>query len=363
VATGAGGGGARVRKRRKQKLRWFGNLLLLLGALAMLYVALPSSGMSIASPATTDEVTIVDAQLAGRDLSTADEDDPLKITEEPNTPFSMKLKNNTDRPVEVWFTRFVGRSLAMAFLHYDLRMPLTIPPGGTRSVNTTVDFLDVSSSADGYLDAALRVYDVDKRAVSEQKFVADVQGKTTSQTGLVALELLVLAAICIIEIIVRIFRNSLPRNRFLRGLMFAFTGAVIMLSITLGLSVMRIALLPARTWVPLVLFSTLVGFVLGYLAPGPAPSNADEESRATLDLTAEEIVARASGQHDVGDGEAEGAFASGDHAAVSLASHDSGSHDSGAFGHHDSGSHGSLGHHDSGSHDLGTTGSRDATDA
>jgi hypothetical protein len=304
--------------------------------------------MSIASPATSEDVTILEAQLAGRDVAGADEDDPLVLTEEPNTPFSMRLQNNTDRPVEVWFTRFEGRSLAMAFLHYDLRMPMTIPPGATRSVDTTVDFLDVNSASSGYLDAALRVYDADKNAITEQKFVADVKGKATSQSGLVAFELLILAAICVIEIVIRIFRNSLPRNRFVRGLMFAFTGAVIMLAITLGLSVLRIALLPTSTWVPLVVFSTLVGFVLGYLAPGPSSSRTEEQERATLDLTAEEIVARASGQHEAGD-EAEVAFSSGDHAAVSLTSPPS-RDDLGAVGHHDSGSHSAPRHHDSGSH-------------
>jgi hypothetical protein len=330
---------------------------LLVGALAMVYMAMPSSGMSIASPATSDELTIEDATLNGRALATADEDNPLEITEEANTPFSMTLRNNTDRPIDVWFTRFEGRSLAMAFLHYDMRLPITVPAGGSRSIKTTVDFLDVSSSADGYLDASLLVYDTDKRAISEQKFVADVQGKATSQTGLVALELLVLAAICVIEIIVRIFRNSLPRNRFLRGLMFAFTGGVIMLAITLGLSVLRIALLPTGTWLPLVLFSTLVGFVLGYLAPGPTTTRAEEEQRATLDLTAEEIVARASGQHEAGDGEEAVGFSSGDHAAVNISGqHNSGQHNSRDLTpHHDSGSH-ALQHHDSGSHDIGTAG-------
>ena len=100
--------------------------------------------------------------------------------------------------------------------------------------------------------------------------------------------------------------------------MFAFTGAVVMLAITLGLSVLRIALLPTRTWVPLVLFSTLVGFVLGYLAPGPSESHAEEEARATLDLTAEEIVARASGQHEPGDADTAVAYASGDHGVMNI---------------------------------------------
>jgi hypothetical protein len=349
VATGPGGG-ARKRRRRKRKANFVWNLFLLLGAMVLVYLSLPSSGMSIASPATSNDVTILEAELAGRELASADEDDPLVLTEEPNTPFSMRLQNNTDRPVEVWFTRFEGRSLAMAFLHYDLRMPMTIPPGATRSVDTTVDFLDVNSASSGYLDAALRVYDADKNAITEQKFVADVKGKATSQSGLVAFELLILAAICVIEIVIRIFRNSLPRNRFVRGLMFAFTGAVIMLAITLGLSVLRIALLPTSTWVPLVVFSTLVGFVLGYLAPGPSSSRAEEEERATLDLTAEEIVARASGQHEPGE-EAEVAFSSGDHAAVSLTSPPS-RDDLGTVGHHDSGSHSAPRHHDSGSHDT-----------
>ena len=39
-----------------------------------------------------------------------------------DTPFSMRLQNNTDQPIDVEFARFEGRSLAIAFLHYDLAL-------------------------------------------------------------------------------------------------------------------------------------------------------------------------------------------------------------------------------------------------
>jgi hypothetical protein len=334
--------------------RWVGNLVVLVAVIALLYLAMPSQGMQFASPATSDEVTIVEANLAGRDLMTADREDPVVLNEDPGTPFSMVVRNNTDKPVEVWFTRFEGTALAIEFLHYDLKLDLTIPPNATRTVNTEVDFLDISNSATGYLDGALQIYDVEKDAVAQQEFVADVQGKATSQVGLVAIELLLLAVVCVVEIVVRIFRNSLPRNRFMRGLMFAFTGGVVMVAIVLGLAALRIALLPNSTWIPLVIFAAIIGFVLGYIAPGPIAAHDEEAERVTLDLVAAEQVARVSGQHtgpqDVP------AYSSGDHGVVSLESHPSGDH---AVPHHDSGSI-SLPSHDSGSHNIGATNTDDA---
>ena len=137
--------------------------------------------------------------------------------------------------------------------------------------------------------------------------------------GLVTIELALLAVACLVEIIVRAFRNSLPGNRFVRGLVFGFTGAVIAVAIVLATAALRIALMPAHTWVPLLLFATVIGFALGYLSPGPTSGRA-EEDRATLDLVAAEAVARASGQHTANVADGDVAYSSGDHSAVQLVS-------------------------------------------
>jgi hypothetical protein len=67
----------------------------------------------------------------------------------------------------------------------------------------------------------------------------------------------------------------------------------------IGIAMLRIALPGPTTWVPAVVLSTVVGFVLGYLSPGPldqhAKDSADEE---VIDLVAAEAVARASGAHE-----------------------------------------------------------------
>lgn len=314
----------------------------------MLYVALPMQNVSVASPKVTDEMTILSARLDGRNMATTSTKHPMPISERPDTPFAMRVRNNTDHPIRVWFVRFEGRSLAMAFLHYDLKLDSTVPAHSTRSIVTTVDFLSVANAATGYLDSALRVYDRNEHAVGQQKFTADVDGNVTSQVGLVSIELAVLALVCLIEIIVRVFRNSLPRNRFLRGLMFAFTGLIGAVAIVLGTAALRIALMPATTWVPLVVFATIIAFALGYLSPGPIGGYREEDENVTLDLVAEEAVARASGQHTQGVGPPTNPeYASGDHSVVRTSSPPSrddltppSQHNSGGYrAGHQSGSH------------------------
>jgi hypothetical protein len=321
--------------------RALAKLLLVAFLLVLVWLGLPSRNVSFALGRTTDEVTILDARLAGRDLKGADTKHPLVLRSDANTPFSMKLRNNTDQPVHVEFARFEGRSLAIAFLHYDLGIKTVVPAKHTTTINTNVNFYSLDRAATGYLQAALRVYNQDTHAIGQEKFVVDVKGKPVSQVGLVTIELALLAVACLVEIIVRAFRNSLPGNRFVRGLVFGFTGAVIAVAIVLATAALRIALMPAHTWVPLLVFATVIGFALGYLSPGPTSGRA-EEDRAMLDLVAAEAVARASGQHTGANApEGDVAYSSGDHSAVSLVSppsrddlappahHDSGRHDSG----------------------------------
>src|SRR5262249_7650783 len=119
------------------------------------------------------------------------------------------------------------------------------------------------------------------------------------------------------------------------------------------------ALLPNHTWIPLVVFATVIGFVLGYLSPGPSYAHEEETSRMTLDLVAEEAVARASGAHtgqnDPVGTDTGGTYASGDHSAVRLPSPPS--RDDLSPQHHDSGAHGTpIPHHDSGSHEVDPSG-------
>jgi hypothetical protein len=140
--------------------------------------------------------------------------------------------------------------------------------------------------------------------------------------------------------------------------LFALAGLSGAVAIIVALSMMRIVLLEATTWVPAVLLSAAIGFVLGYLSPGPIEPSAHEEAEdMVLDLVAAEAVARASGQTGrITTGEVM-THASGDHTAAVAAQHDSGQfaapgqHDSGQFaapGQHDSGEFSPPKHHDSG---------------
>ena len=230
--------------------RALANLVFVAFLLVLVWMGLPSRNVSFAFSKTSQEVTILDARLANRNIKGADAKHPLVLKSDADTPFSMRLQNNTDQPIDVEFARFEGRSLAIAFLHYDLALKTRVPAHDTKSIDATVNFYSLDRAATGYLQASLRVYNHETHAIGQERFVVDVKGKTASQVGLVTIELALLAVACLVEIIVRAFRNSLPGNRFVRGLVFGFTGAVIAVAIVLATAALRIALMPAHTWVP-----------------------------------------------------------------------------------------------------------------
>jgi hypothetical protein len=84
-----------------------------------------------------------------------------------------------------------------------------------------------------------------------------------------------------------------------RGLQFAVPGAAIGVTLSIGVSILRVAFADVDAWVPLVLVPTIVAFGIGYLAPGPlSRSIRDVKAEEALQAAAEQAVARATGAHE-----------------------------------------------------------------
>jgi hypothetical protein len=282
--------------------------------------------------AQSNDAIEIEADLAGRDIAEAGSSGPIAIEPREEIPLVLTIRNNTDDTESVRYVRLEGKALGLTFLTYDLGIRTTLAPGEQTTLDTTLDFFDLESQATGYLGTSLRVYDDDRRLLGSTAFVVDVRGSATSTLGLFAVLVLGVAVFSVTVLLLNTLRRRLPSNRFVRGVQFAIAGAAIGVTLSLGLSILRITFADVEQWVPLVFVPTVIAFALGYIAPGPLQRSIREvREEEALQAVAETAVARASGIYDPAtsggytpggraSGPASVPHASGQHAPVSRSS-------------------------------------------
>lgn len=254
--------------------------------------------------AQTGDAIEIQAELAGRDIADADSTDPVRIEPREEVPLVLTLRNNSEREESIRYVRVEGKALGLTFLTYDLGIRTTLRPGEETTLDTALDFFDLEAQATGYLGTSLRVYDDDRRLLGSQSFVVDVRGKATSTLGLFAVVVVVVAIFSVTVLVLNTLRRRLAANRFVRGMQFAIAGSAIGVTLSLGVSILRVAFADVEAWVPLVFLPTVIGFALGYIAPGPlSRSIRDVQEEEALQRVAETaVVARASGAFIPGSG-------------------------------------------------------------
>lgn len=264
--------------------------LLILAAVALVITA---------SPAAAAKTVDVEATINGQDATAADADAPIEIDPTGPVPVAITLRNAGSQTEEIRFVRLEGHALGLTFLTYDLGFRATLEPGEETTVEAQLDFFDLDKQATGYLGASLRVYDGDRLLLGEQRFVLDVQGRTTSTLGLFAFAVLGIAGFSITVLVLNTLRRRLAPNRFVRGMQFAIAGSAVGVTLALGLAILRISFADAEEWVPLVFLPTAIAFGIGYLAPGPlSQSIRDVREEEALQALAESALRRRSGQLD-----------------------------------------------------------------
>ncbi|HJR25757.1 MAG TPA: hypothetical protein VJ804_09800 [Acidimicrobiales bacterium] len=262
-------------------------------------LALAAAVVLPGAPAQDDEALQIDATIAGVDVATADTDDPILLDPREEIPLRLTIRNLGDEPEEIRHVRLEGKALGLTFLTYDIGIRTTLDPGESTTVDTALDFFDLERQATGYLGTSLRVYDTDGRVIGDQTFVVDVRGDATSTLGIFAMVVLVLAVFSSAVLVINTARRRLPSNRFVRALQFAIAGSAIGVTLSLGVSILRIAFADVEAWAPLVFIPTVVAFFVGYIAPGPLQrSIRDYQAEEALQGVARAAVARATGSNE-----------------------------------------------------------------
>jgi hypothetical protein len=332
-------------------------------SLAVLSLLLGLGGVAGAGRAGADAVApnplvVVDAHIGNRSLIEATRQNPIVIDPHVKTTLSMTVRNPGTTTANVRFMRLTGSLVGIRFVNYQGSVNEDIPPGETRTITVPGDFFDVDGAARGYVNGDMQLVNQDRATLASQRFVGDVDGKLASSVGFLLLQVTLFAVISLADVFWGLSRRRLPRNRFMRGVLFALATSSTVMAVVIASAVFRVALFGAATWVPAVLIATAIGFVLGYTSPGRVvrTSREDADDRV-IDLVAADAVARASGQFDA-DATTTGptSHASGDHTGVA-ASHVSGDHTDAASIAHSSGDHSDVAAHlaneghDSGSHE------------
>lgn len=245
---------------------------------SLLAGAIAVASLSVAAPlaAQDDGEITVDYELDGRPLDEADSFDPHEFTPRSVGEFIATVTNGTDEELSISSARLRGRMLGMTFLSYDTLVLVDVPAGETVTFSVPVDLYDVDDQAVGFLRADITLLDADRAPIVTTGFAIDVRGRALSAMGIFAAVILVIAVLSTAANLWSLLRQTLPENRYIRGVRFGVSGLAIGLLIAVGFSILRIFPLPGAGWLPLVLVPTLAAFAFGYLLPTLRYGRSDE---------------------------------------------------------------------------------------
>ncbi len=249
------------------------------GVRTVLIVAALGLLVGLGPPAAAADTLNVEATVGGASLQDAGANRPIELRPTDDTVISVKVTNNGSNAVDIRSVRLNARVLGLAFFSYTTRVDLTVAPGATGTRTFALDLTDLDGQATGLLPAELSLLAPDRTVLMSEQGTVDVKGKITSVYGVFGLAVAAITGLLLLALILRLFRRSLPNNRWSRALRFAVPGIGLGLVATFSLGVLRIAVPSLATSLGLLIGGLVIGFVLGYLTPSPD----DEADRDELD--------------------------------------------------------------------------------
>lgn len=223
----------------------------------------------------------IEGTINGQEISEARRTDPIEIDPAVPVRIDVTVTNPTSAEATVRHLRLEGAVLGMRFAHANTQVDFTVPPNGSRTYAADIDFFDLAEQINGQSAARLGAYDADRELLAEEEFFIDVDGEWTSTLAITFFQVLAFAAISLGLNWFGLLRHRLPANRFIRGLRFAATGLSAAVALLLLVSLIGLWLPGAAVWVPVLAIATAASFALGYVSPGPAHLD-EEENEAIL---------------------------------------------------------------------------------
>jgi hypothetical protein len=233
--------------------------------LIVLLIAMPfwiffSSGSAAAQ---TDHVTM-SASVGGRDISSANADYPLAL--QPGQPVDVAIKfiNSSNQPVTVHRIVLRGTVLGLTFFTYDSYVDFSVPPASSSTLSYRLDLAELGAQATGLIHADLSAVDMSGQPIAKVGTVTDVRGSLTSVYGLFGIALIVLTALSLLDVGLAVHRQTLPTNRWRRGLRLMAPGIGLGLIMAFSTSVLRVWVPTTERWLLIAGLTAAVFFTLGY---------------------------------------------------------------------------------------------------
>ena len=240
-------------------------------ALLVVFVA----GVTLVPVASAaDNVTFV-VKIDGEDVSKSNGSNPVAIDGE--VPLEVTIDNGTSKPVTVNAVRLVGRSVGATVFSSEIAIGAQLDPGETQTRTIQLDLRGITDQANGLFEGEVQLLDPNRSVIASEDAVWDVRGSMTSLFGLFAIMLLVVTIILTAFSFRDLATGRLSKNRWWRGVRFAFVGLSIGATVLVWMSVLRLVAPRAVIAYPLLLVLGIAGFVLGSLSPDPSHGIEDED--------------------------------------------------------------------------------------
>jgi len=217
------------------------------------------------------------ATIDGRNTKAITANNPLRLRPEKNPDIKVSVFNGTDRPVNVRSVRLDGKAMTLTFYTFSTQVDLMLAPGQSGDREFTIDLMDLGGQATGLLPSRLSLLDPKRNIIASQSFSADVRGSLRSVYGIFGMSVAGITFCLLAAVLVRLVTHRLPPNRWTRAIRFAIPGIGIGLSLTFTLSAFRVFSPDPDKWLSLTVAGALIGFVIGYLTPGPPRPDDDDE--------------------------------------------------------------------------------------
>jgi hypothetical protein len=240
------------------------------------------AGAGPAAAQASDDPLTLTATIDGQDIAGR----TMVVVPDRPVQLSVTVVNNGGAAVHVRSVRLAGTALALTFFAYDTTLPFDVAPHARVTRTFGLDLADLDGQAIGLLPASVQLFDVDRDALVAVDTVTDVRGSILSVYGVFGIAVLLLTIAAWAACLLALARHKLPANRLRRALRFLPAGFGTGLVAVVSLSVLRMIPPEPSVEIPIVVGTTLIGMVLGYLTPHPLPPVVEDET-TSVTLTRE----------------------------------------------------------------------------
>jgi len=252
-------------------------------ALAIVPLLFIAAGFSKSAGAST--AVVVNGTINGQVLSKSSQSNPVRIYPLRPAKIVLTVWNDSSHPVHIATVRLSGEVMGLTFFAFNNSVAFSVPPHRTVTNRYSIPLVGLSGQATGLINGSLSVLNPSQVTLASQSLVVDVRGSLSSVYGVFGLAVALLTLLAFALVLLELARHRLPANRFLRGLYFVVPGFGLGLVLVFTLSATRVFVPSVGHWVPLVVVSGIVFFVVGFLTPDP---RIDEDEDTPLEAFSNE---------------------------------------------------------------------------